>query len=199
MAYGKSSSTEQSIYVPMDDESALEDNVGYNVLFQKLAFSGSGFQSQAGRDAMPADSPNIPPGGLDVMFQQLTERGSGLKAGTEPIQTKPGYITNARQVYKMFKGKDGGGEGLLNNQFYTLFKSFDKNGDGQITKVDVELFLKSVGLGFVSSYMATALFNAVDTNHNGSLDFIDLLALIGLLTALLTKFGSGNKKKPEGE
>ncbi|CAF1629534.1 unnamed protein product [Didymodactylos carnosus] len=174
---------------PLLGKSSVEDHADCRALFQRIAYSGSGFQSQGGRDAMLADSPNLPPGDLEVLFQQIAHRGSGLKAGTEPLQPKLGYISSARQVYKMFKGEGGGSEGLLNKQFYTLFKSFDKNGDGKITKVDIELFLKSIGLGFISSYMATALFNVVDTNHNGSLDFIDLLALIGLLTALLTGLG----------
>ena len=60
----------------------------------------------------------------------------------------------------------------------------DKNGDGKITVEDVEILLKEMGLGFVSKHLSRAMFNIVDTNHNGQLDFRDLLALTSLLKRL---------------
>jgi hypothetical protein len=41
-----------------------------------------------------------------------------------------------------------------------------------------------MGLGFVSKHLARAIFDIVDTNHNGQLDFHDLLALTTLLKRL---------------
>lgn len=60
----------------------------------------------------------------------------------------------------------------------------DKNGDGKITVEDVEILLKEMGLGFVSKHLARAVFNIVDANHNGQLDFRDILALTSLLKRL---------------
>ena len=60
----------------------------------------------------------------------------------------------------------------------------DKNGDGKITVVDVEILLKEMGLGFVSKHLAKAIFDIVDTNHNGQLDFHDLVALTSILKRL---------------
>lgn len=60
----------------------------------------------------------------------------------------------------------------------------DKNGDGKITVEDVEILLKEMGLGFVSKHLARALFDIVDTNRNGQLDFRDLLALTSLLKSI---------------
>jgi Ca2+-binding EF-hand superfamily protein len=33
---------------------------------------------------------------------------------------------------------------------HALYKQFDKNGDGKITSEDIEIYLKEMGLGFVS-------------------------------------------------
>lgn len=60
----------------------------------------------------------------------------------------------------------------------------DKNGDGKITVEDVEIILKQMGLGFVSKYLARTLFNIVDANHDGKLDFRDLVVLASLLKRL---------------
>ena len=60
----------------------------------------------------------------------------------------------------------------------------DKNGDGKITVEDVEILLKEMGLGFVSKHLARAIFELVDTNHNGQLEFRDLVALVSILKQL---------------
>ncbi len=69
----------------------------------------------------------------------------------------------------------------------------DKNGDGKITVEDVEIILKEMGLGFVSKHLARAIFNIVDTNHNGQLDFRDLIALTALLKQLASSYSSSSK------
>ena len=60
----------------------------------------------------------------------------------------------------------------------------DKNGDGKITVEDVEIILKELGLGFVSKPLARSIFDLVDTNHNGQLEFGDLVALVSILKQL---------------
>ncbi|CAF0946173.1 unnamed protein product [Rotaria sordida] len=82
--------------------------------------------------------------------------------------------------------KRNNGKSSLGNvkQIYQMYKSLDKNGDGKITVEDVEILLKEMGLGFVSKHLARALFNIVDTNRNGQLDFRDVLALTSLLKRL---------------
>jgi len=49
-----------------------------------------------------------------------------------------------------------------------------------------------MGLGFVSKHLARAIFNIVDTNHNGQLDFRDLLALTALLKRLSSSSSSSS-------
>ncbi|CAF1003148.1 unnamed protein product [Rotaria sp. Silwood1] len=98
------------------------------------------------------------------------------------------FLNNSQQgIDKRSNGKSG-----LNNvkQIYQMYKSLDKNGDGKITVEDVEILLKEMGLGFVSKHLARTLFNIVDTNHNGQLDFRDLLALTSLLKRLSSSSSS---------
>jgi Ca2+-binding EF-hand superfamily protein len=68
----------------------------------------------------------------------------------------------------------------------------DKNGDGKITVEDVEIILKEMGLGFVSKHLARAIFDIVDANHNGQLDFRDLLALASILKRLSSSSSSSS-------
>ena len=74
-------------------------------------------------------------------------------------------------------------------------KSMDKNGDGKITVEDVEILLKELGLGFVSKHLARAIFDLVDTNHNGELEFRDLVALVSILKQLTSSSSSSNKMR----
>lgn len=41
------------------------------------------------------------------------------------------------------------------------------------------------------SVLAKSLFQAVDQNHNGSLDFTDLMALTAMINKLSHQFGGG--------
>ena len=68
----------------------------------------------------------------------------------------------------------------------------DKNGDGKITVEDVEILLKEMGLGFVSKHLARAIFDIVDTNRNGQLDFRDLIALTAVLKHLSNSTSSSS-------
>ncbi len=60
---------------------------------------------------------------------------------------------------------------------------------------DVEILLKEMGLGFVSKHLARAIFNIVDTNHNGQLDFRDLIALTSLLKRLSSSSSSSSSTR----
>ena len=35
-------------------------------------------------------------------------------------------------------------------KMYAIYKQFDKNGDGKITVEDIQIYLRELGLGFVS-------------------------------------------------
>ncbi|CAF2611038.1 unnamed protein product [Rotaria sp. Silwood2] len=101
------------------------------------------------------------------------------------------FLNNPQQgIDKRSNGKIG-----VNNvkQIYQMYKSLDKNGDGKITVEDVEILLKEMGLGFVSKHLARAVFDIVDTNHNGQLDFRDLLALTSLLKRLSSSSASSDR------
>ena len=50
--------------------------------------------------------------------------------------------------------------------------------------------LQEMGLGFVSKYVAKALFEMVDTDHDGALQFRDFIAMMGLLKELVGAMGS---------
>ncbi|CAF1298414.1 unnamed protein product [Didymodactylos carnosus] len=108
------------------------------------------------------------------------------------------HLSNAKKVYGMISkksndGKSGsdGGNALSNaKQMYQLYKTFDKNGDGKITVEDVQLLLQEIGFGFVSKHLAKALFDLVDLNRNGVLDFHDLIALTSILKKVLNSKGS---------
>ncbi|CAF0952004.1 unnamed protein product [Didymodactylos carnosus] len=117
------------------------------------------------------------------------------------------YLESAQKAYNMFSGKGGSsgsssGGGLLDSigdtyknvqQMHQLYKSFDKNGDGKVTAEDLQMILTQIGLGSVSPYLAKGLFKAVDTNHNGELDFTDLMALTSILQKLSGQFGGGGR------
>ncbi|CAF1115176.1 unnamed protein product [Didymodactylos carnosus] len=141
-------------------------------------------------------------------YESLAYQLEGMYGGIQrehpekaPSTKDDGLISNAKQVYNLFRGKTDtigsapGENGLLNSQFYSLFKTFDKNGDGKITKEDIELYLRGMGIGFVSPYLAKSLFAAVDSNHSGTLDFVDLMTLMGLITALYTGVDKTKKQQ----
>ncbi|CAM4949597.1 unnamed protein product [Rotaria socialis] len=103
------------------------------------------------------------------------------KRSVEP-ERNGGFLNNAQQILD----KRNDGKNRLENakQIFQMYKSLDKNGDGKITVEDVEILLKEIGLGFVSKHLARAIFDIIDTNHNGRLDFRDLLALTAILKRL---------------
>ncbi|CAF3332506.1 unnamed protein product [Rotaria socialis] len=82
--------------------------------------------------------------------------------------------------------------GMLGNvkQMYFLWKTLDKNNDRKITVEDVQIMLAEMGLGFLSKYVAKALFDMVDSNHDGQLQFRDFIALMGIITKLVAAIGS---------
>ena len=49
--------------------------------------------------------------------------------------------------------------------------------------------LEEMGLGFVSKYVAQTLFDMVDSNHDGELQFRDFIALMGIIKELISALG----------
>ncbi len=70
----------------------------------------------------------------------------------------------------------------------------DKNNDRKITVEDVQIMLQETGLGFLSKYVAQALFDMVDSNHDGKLQFRDFVALMGIIKQLISAVGSAKVK-----
>ena len=50
--------------------------------------------------------------------------------------------------------------------------------------------LGEMGLGFLSKYVAKTLFDMVDSNHDGQLQFRDFIALMGIIKKLLSAVAS---------
>ncbi len=55
---------------------------------------------------------------------------------------------------------------------------------------DVQIMLQEMGLGFLSKYVAQTLFDMVDSNHDGVLQFRDFIALMGIIKQLISAVGS---------
>ena len=55
---------------------------------------------------------------------------------------------------------------------------------------DVQIMLQETGLGFLSQYVAQTLFDMVDSNHDGELQFRDFVALMGIIKQLVGAVGS---------
>jgi Ca2+-binding EF-hand superfamily protein len=70
----------------------------------------------------------------------------------------------------------------------------DKNHDRKITVEDVQIMLEEMGLGFLSQYVAQTLFDMVDSNHDGQLQFRDFIALMGIIKELIGAVGSAKTK-----
>jgi Ca2+-binding EF-hand superfamily protein len=70
----------------------------------------------------------------------------------------------------------------------------DKNNDRKITVVDVQIMFEEIGLGFLSKYVAQTLFDMVDSNHDGELQFRDFIALMGIIKQLISAVGSAKTK-----
>jgi len=50
--------------------------------------------------------------------------------------------------------------------------------------------LQEMGLGFLSKCIAQTLFDMVDSNHDGVLQFRDFIALMGIIKQLIIAIGS---------
>lgn len=59
------------------------------------------------------------------------------------------------------------------------------NQDRKITVEDFQLILEKLGLGVLSKYAARALFFLLDMNHNGVLEFQDLVVLVSIVVKLI--------------
>ncbi|MFE5580984.1 EF-hand domain-containing protein [Kitasatospora sp. NPDC056531] len=57
-----------------------------------------------------------------------------------------------------------------------MFDRIDKNGDGKITPAEYALAANEMGDHGVTLSMAEALIHAMDTRHQGYLDFEEFLA-----------------------
>ena len=61
----------------------------------------------------------------------------------------------------------------------------DKNHDRKITVEDVQILLQELGLGFLSKHLAQTVFDMVDTNHDGQLQFRDFIAFMSIIKQLI--------------
>ncbi|CAF1043229.1 unnamed protein product [Adineta steineri] len=107
----------------------------------------------------------------------------------EQVLSKHGYdVSNEVKPSTNVKVKSG----MFGNvkQMYFLWKTLDKNNDRKITVEDVQIMLEEMGLGFISKYAAKTLFEMVDTNHDGELQFRDFVALMGIIKQLVGAVGS---------
>ncbi|CAF1122158.1 unnamed protein product [Didymodactylos carnosus] len=92
--------------------------------------------------------------------EEETDGDATLRSGNSS-----NFFQGAQKVFEAFSGGRGGGGG--------------GGGEGG--------FLNN--LRFVSPFLAQTLFTQVDSNHNGVLDFTDLLALTTLLQKVGGQFG----------
>ena len=79
------------------------------------------------------------------------------------------------------KGKQffGNGEDGLNPAI--VFKKLDRNGDGKITEEDFFIAIKELGFGSVGEKVVRVIFEEIDTNKNGQLDFHEALACFDII------------------
>ncbi|CAF0997964.1 unnamed protein product [Adineta steineri] len=111
---------------------------------------------------------------LNAAEQVLSKHGYDVSNEVKPpanVQVKSGMFGNVKQMY-------------------FLWKTLDKNNDRKITVEDIQIMLGEMGLGFISKYAAKTLFEMVDTNHDGELQFRDFVALMGIIKQLVGAVGS---------
>ncbi|CAF2433241.1 unnamed protein product [Rotaria sp. Silwood2] len=111
---------------------------------------------------------------LNAAEKVLSEHGYDVSNEVTPptnIQSKVGMLDNVRQMY-------------------FLWKTLDKNNDRKITVEDVQIMLQEMGLGFLSKYVGQTLFDMVDSNHDGTLQFRDFIALMSIIKQLISAVGS---------
>ena len=58
----------------------------------------------------------------------------------------------------------------------------------------MQIMLQEMGLGFLSQYVGETLFQMVDSNHDGELQFRDFVALMGIIKQLVGAVGSAKSK-----
>jgi Ca2+-binding EF-hand superfamily protein len=158
-----------------------------------------GFRQQANLSATNHDPNNAVgmfQGAIDA-YQMFTGHQNGRSSNGGFFNQMNSSIQNAQKMYAMYK-------------------QFDRNGDGKITTDDIEVILKEMGCGVASPCtciyfiflsnntqhrsnitndtrldLARALFESVDQNHNGTLDFTDLMALATMLNKLYGQYNGG--------
>ena len=59
------------------------------------------------------------------------------------------------------------------------FKAYDANGDGTIEKTELHKILKDLGMGDLSDEKVDEVFNAIDTNSNSVIEYIEFVHLFG--------------------
>ncbi|UJR26852.1 hypothetical protein I4U23_008164 [Adineta vaga] len=119
---------------------------------------------------------------LNAAQQVLSQHGYDVSTQAKPSSSSSSSSTGNVQVKS---GRFGNVK-----QMYFLWKVLDKNNDRKITVEDIEIMLEEMGLNFVSKYVAKALFEMVDTDHDGVLQFRDFVALMGILKELIGAMGS---------
>ncbi|CAF3432797.1 unnamed protein product [Rotaria sp. Silwood1] len=111
---------------------------------------------------------------LNAAEKVLSEHGYDVSNEIKPstnVETKVGMFGNVKQMY-------------------FLWKTLDKNGDRKITVEDVQIMLEEMGLGFLSKYVGQTLFDMIDSNHDGTLQFRDFIALMSIIKQLMTAVAS---------
>ncbi|CAF0876244.1 unnamed protein product [Rotaria sordida] len=111
---------------------------------------------------------------LNAAQKVLSEHGYNVSNEIKPsnnIPTKVGMFGNVKQMY-------------------FLWKKLDKNNDRKITVEDVQIMLEEMGLGFLSKYVGQTLFDMVDSNHDGTLQFRDFIALMSIIKELMSALTS---------
>ena len=128
---------------------------------------------------------------LNAAQQVLSEHGYNVSNEVTPptsVKAKTGMFGNVKQMYFLVS--------FSSTRFFNCFfvvvqwKTLDKNNDRKITVEDVQIMLQEMGLGFLSRYVGETLFDMVDSNHDGELQFRDFVALMGIIKQLIGAMGS---------
>ena len=132
---------------------------------------------------------------LNAAQQVLSEHGYNVSNEVTPptsVKAKTGMFGNVKQMYFLVS--------FSSTRFFNCFfvvvqwKTLDKNNDRKITVEDVQIMLQEMGLGFLSRYVGETLFDMVDSNHDGELQFRDFVALMGIIKQLIGAMGSAKTK-----
>ena len=130
---------------------------------------------------------------LNAAQEVLSQHGYKVDSGAVPTTAQPpvkaGMFGNVKHMYFLVS------TALVSLSPSRLvsslqWRTLDKNNDRKITVEDVQIMLQELGLGFLSKYAAQTLFEMVDTNHDGTLQFRDFVALMGIIKQLVGAMGS---------